>query len=263
MPGATIALTRPPPASASSKTRNPDPSPRAGARSTSSIAEADVGLVGAEALHDLVVGEARERLLRDRPVGRRRPRHVDDHRLDEGHHGLLVDEAHLEVELGELGLAVATQVLVAVAAGDLEVAVDAGHHQQLLELLRALRERIDAARLEPRRDDEVAGALGVDLISVGVSTSTKPFGVVYLADGLHHAAAEQQPIGHRLAADVEVSVLEAEALVDRLVGLVDVERRRLRLGQDVDLGRAQLDLACRHARVLRPGQARRDRRPRR
>ena len=35
------------------------------------------------------------------------------------------DEAHLEVELGELGLAVAAQVLVAEAARDLEVAVHA------------------------------------------------------------------------------------------------------------------------------------------
>ena len=71
-----------------------------------------------------------------------------DHRLDEGHHGRLVDEAHLEVELGELGLAVAAQVLVAEAARDLEVAVDAGDHQQLLELLRALRQGVDVARLE-------------------------------------------------------------------------------------------------------------------
>ena len=73
---------------------------------------------------------------------------------------VLVDEAHLEVELGELGLAVAAQVLVAEAAGDLEVAVDAGDHQQLLELLRALRQGVDRARLETARDDEVAGALG-------------------------------------------------------------------------------------------------------
>ena len=48
-----------------------------------------------------------------------------DHGLDEVHDAALVDEAHLEVELGELGLAVAAEVLVAEAAGDLEVAVDA------------------------------------------------------------------------------------------------------------------------------------------
>jgi hypothetical protein len=63
-----------------------------------------------------------------------------------------------------------------------------------------------------------------------------------------------RPVRHRLAADVEVAVLEPEALIDRLVRFVDVERRRLGLGQDVDLARLQLDLAGRHARVLRPGQ---------
>ena len=92
--------------------------------------------------------QARERHLGIGRSGRRRRETSIDHRLDEAHHGVLVDEAHLEVELGELGLAVAAQVLVAVAAGDLEVAVDAGDHQQLLELLRALRQRVDAARLE-------------------------------------------------------------------------------------------------------------------
>ena len=145
---------------------------------------------------------------------------------------VLVDEAHLEVELGELGLAVAAQVLVAEAAGDLEVAVDAGDHQQLLELLRALRQGVDAARLEARRDDEVAGALRRRLDERRRLDLDEAVRVVDLADGLDHAAAEQQAVGHRLAADVEVAVLEAEALVDRGVRLVDVEGRRLRLGQD-------------------------------
>jgi hypothetical protein len=56
--------------------------------------------------------------------------------------------------------AVAAQVLVAHAARDLEVAVDARHHQDLLELLRALGQGVDAPRLEPRRHDEVTRALG-------------------------------------------------------------------------------------------------------
>ena len=75
---------------------------------------------------------------------------------------------------------------------------------------------------------------GVLLMSVGVSTSTKPLRVVDLADGLDHPAAEHQPALHRLAPDVEVAVLEAQDLVDRGVGLVDVEGRRLRLGQDLE-----------------------------
>jgi len=47
-------------------------------------------------------------------------------------------EGHFEVDLGELGLAVGAQVLVAEAAGDLEVAVEAGDHEDLLEDLRRL-----------------------------------------------------------------------------------------------------------------------------
>ena len=87
--------------------------------------EPEVGLVGPVPFDDLVEGEPRERHLEERPVRGRRGGDLDGHRLDEAHHGLLVDEAHLEVELGELGLAVAAQVLVAEAAGDLEVAIDA------------------------------------------------------------------------------------------------------------------------------------------
>ena len=75
---------------------------------------------------------------------------------------------------------------------------------------------------------------GVLLMSVGVSTSTKPLRVVDLADRLDHPRAQEQALGHRLAADVEVAVLEPQDLVDRRVGLVDVERRRLRLGQDLE-----------------------------
>ena len=113
--------------------------------------EPHVGLVGPEPLHHLVVRVSRERDLGERPVRAGGPGHVDHHRLDEAHHRVLVDEAHLEVELGELGLPVAAQVLVAVAARDLEVAVDASDHQQLLELLRALRQRVDAPWLQAAR----------------------------------------------------------------------------------------------------------------
>ena len=72
---------------------------------------------------------------------------------------------------------------------------------------------------------------------------------------LDHAAAQEQAVGHRLASDVQVAVLEPQALVDRGVRLVDVERRGLRLGQDLEVGDLQLDLPGRQARVLGPLQA--------
>ncbi|GAB4002361.1 hypothetical protein GCM10029992_40330 [Glycomyces albus] len=84
------------------------------------------------------------------------------------------DEGGLDVELGEFGLAVGAEVLVAVAPGDLVVLLEAADHEQLLEQLRGLRQGVPVAGLEADRDQEVAGALGVERVSVGVSISTKP-----------------------------------------------------------------------------------------
>ena len=50
--------------------------------------------------------------------------------LDDAEDVVHLDERHFQVELRELRLAVGTQVLVAQAAGDLEILVVAGHHEQ-------------------------------------------------------------------------------------------------------------------------------------
>ena len=123
-------------------------------------------------------------VVEQRAIGGHGRGHGEGHLLDPGHDVVVVDEAHLQVELGELGLAVAAQVLVAQAAGDLEVAVEAADHEQLLHLLRALRQGVDAARLQAGGHDEVARALGrgldqqrrLDLDEAGL--------VVGVADGL-------------------------------------------------------------------------------
>ena len=61
----------------------------------------------------------------------------------------------------ELELPVGAEILVAEAHRDLVVAVEPADHEQLLHELRRLRQRVEAARLEPQRDEEVARALGV------------------------------------------------------------------------------------------------------
>src|SRR5690606_601599 len=71
---------------------------------------------------------------------------------------VLADEAHLDVDLRELGLAVAAQIFVAEAADDLEVAVVARDHQELLEELRALGQRVELAGMEAGRNQEVPRA---------------------------------------------------------------------------------------------------------
>ena len=78
----------------------------------------------------------------------------------DGEDGVLRGEGHLEVDLGELGLAVGAEVFVAEAAGDLEVAVEAGDHEDLLEDLRRLRQRVELAGVDAAGDEVVARAFG-------------------------------------------------------------------------------------------------------
>ncbi len=73
---------------------------------------------------------------------------------------LAAREAHLQIDLREFELAVGALVFVAEAAGDLEVAVEAGDHQDLLEDLRRLRQRVKLAGMHAAGHQEIARALG-------------------------------------------------------------------------------------------------------
>ena len=165
--------------------------------------ETQVGLIGAEPAHRLVIGDPRDR--GGDLVAGGLP-HVREDVLGERDHVVLVDEAHLHVELGELGLAVGAEILVAVAAGDLVIPLHSRHHEQLLEQLRGLRERIERARLQSRGNQEVAGALGgrtgqcrrLDLDEIMLAEN--------LAGGGVDLRAQAQRLARTFAAQVEVAV---------------------------------------------------------
>ncbi len=82
------------------------------------------------------------------------------YRLDRGEDILLCDKAHLEIELIEFRRTIGAGRLVPQARRDLKIAVEAGHHQQLLELLRRLRQGIEFAGVQPARYKVVACSLG-------------------------------------------------------------------------------------------------------
>ena len=73
---------------------------------------------------------------------------------------LAAREAHLQIDLGELELAVGALVFIAEAARDLEVAVEAGDHEDLLEDLRRLRQRVKLARMDAAGHEKIARAFG-------------------------------------------------------------------------------------------------------
>ena len=208
------------------------------------VAEAQVRLVRAEAAHRLGIAHPWER--RGQVDTDERPDLLDD-RLAELEDVVLGDEGHLDVELGELRLPVGAEVLVAVAARDLVVALHARDHEQLLEELRALRQGVPRARRETRGHEEVASTLGrgpgqrrgLDLDEValpqhlagrGVDLGAQPNGVT----GVVGAGAAQ----------VEVAVLETRLLADG-GALVDLERQRGARAEHLDLARHDVDLTGR------------------
>jgi hypothetical protein len=118
--------------------------------------EAHVWLVDAVACDGLVVGHLHEGLAAEVDAGgvERCAQKAFGCGEDGGH----LREADLEVDLGEVGLTVGAEVFVAEAAGDLEVAVEAGDHEELLEDLRRLRKSEEVAGVDARRHKVVTRA---------------------------------------------------------------------------------------------------------
>ena len=171
--------------------------------------------------------------------------------LDGGEHVLLLHEAHLQVELVELaGRAVGARVLVAEAGRDLEVAVEARDHGQLLELLRRLRQGVELAGVHARGHEKVARALrrggGEDR-----RLELEEAGLVHApADRGDDGVAQDDVPVQRLAAQVEEAVLQPEVL--GVVRLAEHRNRQL-LGrrEHLDLAGEHLHLARRQLRVER------------
>ncbi len=218
---------------------------------------AQVGLIRAVLLHRLGVGDALEGRVRRLALADFAAQ-AEHQPLDQLHHVLALDEAHFEVKLGEFGLAVAAQVFVAEAAGDLEIALVARHHQQLLQLLRALRQRVEAARLQAAGHEEVARAFGRRLEQDRRLDFEEVALVEIVADELDDLVAQNQLILHPRAAQIEIAIAHPRFFVDVFVA-VDQEGRRFRRIQNGHLSRDDFDVAGGKLRIGRPFRAQRDR----
>ena len=103
------------------------------------VSETKIWLVRAVFLHRILVCHARNRGLEI--VTDEGPDILQD-LFCNGDDVILIDEAHLNIKLGELRLTIRTEIFVTIAACNLEVAFHSGNHQHLLEKLRGLRKRV-------------------------------------------------------------------------------------------------------------------------
>ena len=204
---------------------------------------AGIGLVGAIGVHGIPVVHATQRRG-----------HLDTHAtegigknlFERAHDIVLVHEGHLDIDLGELGLTVGTQVLVAEALGNLVVALDATDHEQLLQELRGLRQGVEVARLNTAGNDEVAGALGRGLEQGGRLNLHELTVVQRLANGKGEVGAQLE-VGHHFGTtEVQIAIAQAGVLAG-LDAVLDLERRgdgRIEylgvVGQDLDLAGREL-----------------------
>jgi hypothetical protein len=78
--------------------------------------------------------------------------------LDQAVDDVRSGKGHLDVDLGQLELTVGPLIFVAEAADDLKVTVGPCDHQDLLENLRRLRQRVKLPGVDPARHQEVARA---------------------------------------------------------------------------------------------------------
>ena len=165
--------------------------------------------------HRVGVGDARK-LRRHRLAAGELLEHAAQHRLDRVEHVLLRDEAHLDVELVELARrAVGARVLVAEARRDLEVAVEARDHDQLLELLRRLRQRVELARdAAATAPGSRARPPGDDAVRIGVWNSKKPCSFMRRRIESMIAPRIMMLCVQLVAAQVEEAVLEPRSLPD-------------------------------------------------
>ena len=207
--------------------------------------QAQVGLVDAVQPDRLVVAHLRERRLQlDADARERRLQKAFDHAED----GLRPREAHLQIDLGELGLAVGAQVFVAEAAHDLEVLVEAGDHQDLLEDLRRLRQRVELARMHAAGHQVVARAFGRGARHERRLDLVEALRVQIVANGDRHLVAQLDVALHLRTPQVDVAILQAHLFVGQH-GVGGREGQRLAVVQHAQLVGDDFDLAGRNVLV--------------
>ena len=202
--------------------------------------DAEVGLVGAVFHHGRRIRDAHKRGGINFPFRELRE-HPVDHVFHHFEHVVLGGKRHLHIELVELaGGAVGTGVLVAEAGGDLEIAVEPGHHEELFELLGRLGQGIELARMH---------TAGHEIIPRPFRRTARQDGRLELGKAMpDHAAAqagddlgaEQDVLVEMLAAQVQEPVFQP-GLLGTVVLHVHLEGQRVGeafhdqgLGNDLD-----------------------------
>ena len=208
--------------------------------------KARVGFIRAIARHRFLILEARQRQL-DIDIQRFFEQDLEEAFVHDAH-VFFFYKRHLDVDLCEVRLAIGTQVFIAEATGNLEIAIISREHEQLLKELRALRQREELARMHTAGHEVVARALrralgenrGFDLeeiLLIEVFTREK-----------RDLMAHDEVFLHRWAAQIEITILQPQKLVCFAV-VGDFKRCGFALAENLKLAHEHFQLAGWHVFV--------------
>ena len=174
------------------------------------------------------------------------------HVFQNGEDVLLSGKGHLHVQLIELaGRTVAAGVLIPEAGRDLEIAVDAGDHQQLLELLGCLRQCVELSRMLAGGHQIVSRPFRRGSGEDGRGDLQEPVLGHGLAQCRHHIAPQDDVVLHFRISQIQIAVFQSGGLV-RLTGAVHFKGQLVvaAFAQDPDFRGNDLDVTGGDLRVL-------------
>ncbi len=187
-------------------------------------AETQVGFIRAVQTYRITIFHPPERSLYSDARHGAGPHH---HLLDDAKNSVLGGKRNFQVQLREFGLAVGAQIFIAKTFNDLEVAVHPANHQDLLENLRRLRQRVKLAGMYAAGNQIIARALGRRAREHGRFDFVEAHFVHGLADFEDDAMPQRKILPRARAAQIEIAVVQARLLAGgRFV--FDHKRRRFR-----------------------------------
>ncbi len=216
-------------------------------------AKTSVGLVNAVAVQRFLEADALERRGHVR-VECSFPDALEQ-TFDERVNVFAFNEAHFDVQLRELGLTIGAQILVAITARELKIFLHARDHENLFELLRRLRQRIERPRLATIRHEKFARTFGRRLEQRGRLDFEEALFIHETTRRDGDLGTRAEVARHFRATQVEISILQAQLFIDlvRDFGIVHGERQDFCHVQNLKRLRHQLDFAGRNLGVVRAG----------
>ena len=134
--------------------------------------------------------------------------------LNDSEYIFLGSECHLHIQLVEFsGRTVSTRILITEAGSDLEVAVDTGNHQKLLELLGCLRQCIELTRMLSCGNEVVTCALRRRSGKNGRGNLHEIMCDHRFTQSANNVGTQDDVLLHIRITKIEVSVLETKCLI--------------------------------------------------